>query len=214
MSDNSNALAQSSSDAHMVRSAQEGNVEAFIELFNTNRAKIYALCLRMTSSTVESEDLTQEAFLRAFRKLESFRGDSALSTWLYRVAINTVLMHFRTQGRRRRSMDRSVSTETDSLERECGSLDKGLDSSVDRIALSRAMEQLPEGCRTIFTLHEIEGFGHHEIARIQSCTVGNSKSQLHRAKTKLRELLKYRNLSPPASATATRPAITPAFCQS
>ncbi len=198
---NTNFLAENRCYTGLSRSAREDNVEAFAELFNSNRAKVYALCLRMTGNAAESEDLVQEAFLQAFRKLNSFRGASALATWLYRVAINTVLMHFRTQGRRRRSMDQlaSTSTGTGDLEREYGKVDKGLTSSVDRIALTRAMKRLPEGCRTVFTLHEIEGYGHQEIARIRSCTVGNSKSQLHRAKTKLRQLLDFRNLSPPTS---------------
>jgi len=196
MPDNSNCLAENGSNTDPSRPARESNVEAFAELFNSNRAKVYALCLRMTGNPAESEDLAQEAFLQAFRKLDSFRGASALSTWLYRVAINTVLMHFRTQGRRRRSRDQPASAGTGNLEREYGDVDKVLTSSVDRIALSRAMKQLPVGCRTIFTLYEIEGYGHQEIARIQSCTVGNSKSQLHRAKTKLRELLGFRNACP------------------
>ena len=181
---------QFQSDAQLVRSAQQGNADAFAALFDANRARIYALCLRMTSNIAEAEDLTQEAFLQAFRKLNSFRGDSAFSTWLYRIAVNTVLMHFRKEGRRRKiSLEEPAASEEGNQKREHGSVDGWLDASVDRIALTRAMKKLPPGYRTIFLLHEVNGYGHHEIARLRSCSVGNSKSQLHKAKSKMRELL-------------------------
>jgi len=135
--------------------------------------------------------LTQDAFLQVFRKLATFRGDSALSTWLYRVAVNTVLMHFRKKGLRQVSLDESSNQDTRVVKREYGSLDERLSGSVDRIALARAMQELPAGYRTIFLLHEIKGYEHQEIARILRCSVGNSKSQLHKAKLKMRELLGY-----------------------
>jgi RNA polymerase sigma-70 factor (ECF subfamily) len=132
----------------------------------------------------------------------SFRGDSAFSTWLYRVAVNTVLMKLR---RRKAppilSLDEPVSSESPSLRRDVGKADPSLFGAIDRIALRRAMQELPEGCRKIFALHEVEGYQHHEIAKMLDCSVGNSKSQLHKAKMKMRDLLfpKRRILRRPAA---------------
>ncbi len=191
MNPNVNATAQYASDAELVKKAQEGDADAFATLFYTHRPRVYSLCLRMTNNTAEAEDLTQDAFLQVFRKLSTFRGDSALSTWLYRVAVNTVLMHFRKKGLRQVSLDESSNQDTRLVKREYGSVDERLSGSVDRIALARAMQELPAGYRTIFLLHEIKGYEHQEIARILRCSVGNSKSQLHKAKLKMRELLGY-----------------------
>jgi RNA polymerase sigma-70 factor (ECF subfamily) len=189
-----NATAQYASDAELVKKAQQGDADAFATLFYTHRPRVYSLCLRMTNNTAEAEDLTQDAFLQVFRKLSTFRGDSALSTWLYRVAVNTVLMHFRKKGLRQVSLDESSNQDTRLLKREYGSVDERLSGSVDRIALARAMQELPAGYRTIFLLHEIKGYEHQEIARILRCSVGNSKSQLHKAKLKMRELLGYQKI--------------------
>ena len=186
-----NTTAQYESDLDLVRKAQGGDADAFAALFYAHRPRVYSLCLRMTNNTAEAEDLTQDAFLQVFRKLSTFRGDSALSTWLYRVAVNTVLMHFRKKGLRQISLDESSNQDTRLVKREYGSTDERLAGCVDRIALARAMEELPAGYRTIFLLHEIKGYEHQEIARILRCSVGNSKSQLHKAKLKIRELLGY-----------------------
>ena len=193
------------SDLELVRRAREGDPDAFASLFNAHKTKIYSLCLRMTSNTAEAEDLAQDAFLQAFRKLGTFRGDSALSTWLYRVAVNTVLMHLRKKGLRVMSLDQPVEEQDGSVKREQGRIDDRLSGSVDRIALTRAMKELPAGYRTIFVLHEVKGYEHHEIARLLHCSVGNSKSQLHKAKTRMRELLglEQRNPTTPA-ATAKK----------
>ncbi len=185
------STAQYDSDVEMVRRAQQGDSDAFAALFYAHRPRVYSLCLRMTNNTAEAEDLTQDAFLQVFRKLATFRGDSALSTWLYRVAVNTVLMHFRKKGLRQVSLDESSNQDTRVVKREYGSLDDRLAGCVDRIALARAMRELPAGYRTIFLLHEIKGYEHQEIAKILRCSVGNSKSQLHKAKLKMRELLGY-----------------------
>jgi RNA polymerase sigma-70 factor (ECF subfamily) len=141
---------------------------------------------------MEAEDLTQDAFLQAFRKLSAFRGDSAFSTWLYRVALNTTLMHFRKNGRRPVWLDQT-SEQDHVAERECSGPDVELSGSVDRIALARALCELPMGYRTIFLMHEVHGYDHREIARLRQCTIGNSKSQLHKAKMKMRELIGYRD---------------------
>ena len=177
------------SDLHMVKRAQQGDSDAFAALFYTHKAKIYSVCLRMTNNTAEAEDLTQDAFLQVFRKLATFRGDSALSTWLYRIAVNTVLMHFRKKALRQISLDEPYSQDAKTVRREYGSRDDRLAGCVDRIALARAITELPAGYRTIFLLHEVEGYEHQEIAELLKCSVGNSKSQLHKAKLRIRELL-------------------------
>lgn len=174
----------------LVQRAQRGDEQAFATLFQTHKKRVYSVCLLMTKDVAEAEDLTQEAFLQVFRCVGSFRGDSAFSTWLYRVAVNTVLMKLR---RRKApplvSLDEPVSAESPSLKRDVGRADLRLSGAIDRIALRRAMQELPEGCRQIFALHEVEGYQHHEIAKMLDCSVGNSKSQLHKAKMKMRDLL-------------------------
>src|SRR5580693_1454318 len=178
------------SERGLVQRAQCGDQEAFATLFQMHKKRVYSVCLLMTKDVAEAEDLTQEAFLQVFRSVSSFRGDAAFSTWLYRVAVNTVLMKLR----RRKSppllsLDEPVSSESPSLRRDVGQADPELSGVIDRIALRRAMQELPEGCRRIFALHEVQGYRHHEIARMLDCSVGNSKSQLHKAKMKLRDLL-------------------------
>ena len=177
------------SDANLVKRAQEGDADAFAGIFNAHKARIYSVCLRMTNNTAEAEDLTQDAFLQVFRKLATFRGDSALSTWLYRIAVNTVLMHFRKKVLRQISLDEPYNQDAKNVRREYGRHDDRLVGCVDRIALARAIRELPHGYRTIFLLHEVEGYEHQEIAELLECSVGNSKSQLHKAKLRVRELL-------------------------
>jgi RNA polymerase sigma-70 factor (ECF subfamily) len=178
------------SERSLVQRAQRGDEQAFATLFQLNKKRVYSVCLLMTKDMAEAEDLTQEAFLQVFRSVGSFRCDSAFSTWLYRIAVNTVLMKLR----RRKSppvlsLDEPVSAELPSLRRDIGKTDPRLYGVIDRIALRRAMQELPEGCRRIFALHEVEGYQHHEIAKMLDCSVGNSKSQLHKAKMKMRDLL-------------------------
>ena len=177
------------SDRALVRRAQEGDASAFATLFHTHKSKVYSVCLRLTNNTAEAEDLTQDAFVQVFRKLSSFRGDSALSTWLYRIAVNTVLMRFRKKGLPQVSMDELSNQDTGFVRREYGSRDIRLAGSIDRIALTRAIAELPHGYKTVFLLHEVEGYEHQEIAQLLGCSVGNSKSQLHKAKLRIRELL-------------------------
>lgn len=174
----------------LVQRAQNGDEQAFATLFQCHKKRVYSVCLLMTKDVADAEDLTQEAFLQVFRSVGSFRGDSAFSTWLYRVAVNTVLMKLR---RRKApplvSLDEPVSADSPSLRRDIGKPDANLFGAIDRLALRRAMQELPEGCRKIFALHEVEGYQHHEIAKMLDCSVGNSKSQLHKAKMKMRDLL-------------------------
>lgn len=185
-----NEKASEGSERWLVRRAQKGDERAFAALFELHKKRVYSVCLLMTKDVAEAEDLTQEAFLQVFRTIATFRGDSAFSTWLYRIAVNTVLMKLR----RRKSppplsLDEPVSPDSPSLRRDVGKADPRLSGVIDRLALQRAIAELPEGCRTIFALHEIDGYQHHEIAQMLECSIGNSKSQLHKAKQKMRDLL-------------------------
>jgi RNA polymerase sigma factor (sigma-70 family) len=129
----------------LVKRAQKGDADAFATLFDAHKMRIYSLCLRMTNNVAEAEDLTQDSFLQVFRKLNTFRGESALSTWLYRIAVNTVLMHFRRKSPCRISLDESHDNQGDTkpVRREYGSRDGHLETSVTRIALARAIGELP-----------------------------------------------------------------------
>jgi len=185
-----NERQQKDSEASLVERAQLGDEQAFATLYQLHKKRVYSVCLQMTRDVAEAEDLTQEAFLQVFRSVGSFRGDSAFSTWLYRIAVNTVLMKLR----RRKSpplvsLDEPASADSPSLKREIGKADPRLSGTIDRIALRRAVEELPAGCRQIFDLHEVEGYQHHEIAQLLQCSIGNSKSQLHKAKMKMRDVL-------------------------
>ena len=177
------------SEGTLVQRAQRGDEHAFATLYQLHSKLVYSVCLRMTKDVAEAEDLTQEAFIQVFRNLNSFRGGSAFSTWLYRVAVNTVLMKLRRKSPPVLSLDAPVSRDSPSLKREVEREDLDLRGAIDRIVLRRAIEELPGGCRRIFDLHEVEGYAHREIAEQLQCSVGNSKSQLHKAKMKMRELL-------------------------
>jgi RNA polymerase sigma-70 factor, ECF subfamily len=189
VSNEGNCSALRQLDLDLVRRAQQGDSDAFASLFHAHKARVYSVCLRLTNNSAEAEDLTQDAFVQAFRKLSMFRGDSALSTWLYRIAVNTVLMRFRKKALRQVSLDEPYTQDARCVRREYGSRDDRLAGSIDRSALTRAIGELPEGYRTIFLLHEVEGYEHQEIAELLDCSVGNSKSQLHKAKMRIRELL-------------------------
>ncbi len=179
------------SERSLIQRAQRGEEQAFATLFQFHGKLVYSVCLRMTGNVADAEDLTQEAFLRVFRSINSFRGDSAFSTWLYRIAVNTVLMKLRCRKTPLLlSLDEPVSTgDFASLKRDVGKADSSLGGAIDRIALLRATEKLPAGCRQIFDLHEVEGYQHQEIAQLLQCSIGNSKSQLHRAKVHMRNML-------------------------
>jgi RNA polymerase sigma-70 factor, ECF subfamily len=177
-------------ESQILARAQAGEEEAFEHLFETHKRKVYSLCLRMTGDPAEAEDLSQEAFLNLFRKISTFRGEAAFSTWLHRLVVNVVLMHLRKKGPQKISMDETESWQEEPVKREYGEDDRNLLGSVDRLTLTTAVEGLPPGCRAIFVLHDIEGYEHSEIARMMHCTVGNSKSQLHKARMKLRVMLK------------------------
>ncbi len=160
---------------------------AFEQLYERHNRRVYSLCLRMTSNTAEAEDLAQEAFIQLFRKIGSFRGDSAFTTWLHRLTVNQVLMHFRKRGVR---MEQTTDDGETPVQIVQGTENPNRMPVVDRIALDHAIAQLPPGYRTVFILHDIEGHEHEEIARMLGVSVGTSKSQLHKARMKLRGLLR------------------------
>lgn len=178
------------SEAEAIARAKLGDAEAFEVLYGLHKRRVYSLCLRMTSNTAEAEDLTQEAFLQLFRKIATFRGESAFSTWLHRMAVNVVLMQLRKKSLPVVPLEDTIETEENTPKKEPGADDPVLAGSVDRLQLKRAVDSLPPGYRTIFVLHDVEGYEHNEIAEIVGCSIGNSKSQLHKARMKLRELLK------------------------
>lgn len=174
-----------------IRLAQTGDAAAFEFIYELHSRRVYALCLRMCSDPVEAEDLTQEAFLQLFRKIHTFRGESAFSSWLHRLTANIVLMRFRKKRPVPVSLD-ELTHRDDEKERpgfEPGAADLRLTGIFDRVNLHSAIEKLPEGYRSMFLLHDVHGYEHNEIAHMLGCSIGNSKSQLHKARKRLRELL-------------------------
>jgi RNA polymerase sigma-70 factor (ECF subfamily) len=171
--------------------AQDGDSAAFETLYRLHNRRVYAVCLRMVGNISEAEDLTQDAFLMVFRKIQSFRGESAFSTWLHQVTVNTVLMRFRKKNLAQDSFDEASDPDEDDLAppAQFGEEDLRLRGVIDGVILQRAIERLSPGCKEIFLLHDVEGYLHTEIAEIEGCSVGNSKSQLHKARTRLRETL-------------------------
>jgi RNA polymerase sigma-70 factor (ECF subfamily) len=178
-------------EAEIIQRAQSGDEAMFEHLYRRHSRRVYAVCMRMVKDPVEAEDLTQEAFLLLFRKIHTFRGESAFSTWLYRLAVNRVLMCLRRKSLPSISLDEPLhSNETDGPPMiDLGSRDSVLEGLLDRINLERCIKRLPTGYRTIFVLHDVQGYKHQEIAEILGRSVGDSKSQLHKARTQLRGLL-------------------------
>ena len=178
-------------EAEAIEKAKQGDAEAFQALYDRHKRRVYSLCLRMTANTAEAEDLTQEAFLQLYRKIATFRGESAFSTWLHRLSVNVVLMHLRKKSLPVVSLEETTQTgEEDTPKKDFGAEDLALAGSIDRLHLQKAVDDLPPGYRTIFVLHDVEGYEHNEIAQLVGCSIGNSKSQLHKARMKLRDLLK------------------------
>jgi RNA polymerase sigma-70 factor (ECF subfamily) len=173
-------------DLTLCRLAAGNNLAAFELLYQRYHRRTYSLCLRMTNSQTEAEDLTQEVFIQLFRKIGSFRGDSAFSTWLHRLTVNQVLMHFR-----RRSVKNEKTSEDGEIPEQTvsGTENPNKMPVIDRLALNKAIEQLPPGYKKVFWLNDVEGYEHEEIARMLKLSVGTSKSQLHKARLKLRGLL-------------------------
>lgn len=173
-------------DLALAKAASTGDMAAFEEIYLRRHRRVYAVCLRLLQNEAEAEDLTQEVFIQLYRKIGSFRGDSAFTTWLHRMTINQVLMHFR---RRHVKFERTTKKGEIPVETVPGTENPKKMPIVDRIALKNAIAQLATGYRNVFVLHDIEGYEHEEVANILGCAVGTSKSQLHKARLKLQKLL-------------------------
>lgn len=175
----------------LIQRAQAGDGQAFSTLYAMHKRRVYSLCLRMVHHVEDAEDLTQEAFLQIYRKLHTFRGESAFSTWLHRVVVNVVLMSLRKRtGRELPLEDMAQEEERDVPQAVLAFEDPELRQSLSRIALERALDHLPPGYRLVFALHDIFGYEHQEAAEMLGCSAGNCKSQLHKARMKLRAVLR------------------------
>ncbi len=180
-------ILESASESELVARSAAGDIDAFGQLYEMHRRRVYSLCLRMMGNPADAEDMTQEVFIQVHRKIGSFRGEAAFTTWLHRLTVNQILMHFR---------KRNVRLETTTEEGDMKDLiQPGTERPrampiVDRIALEQAIKKLPPGYRSVFLLHDVQGYEHEEIARILDCSVGTSKSQLHKARMKLRQILR------------------------
>jgi len=185
-----------------VQRAAEGNVESFEKIYRRHHKRVYSLCIRMAKNPSDAEDLTQEVFLQLFRKLHTFRGESSFTTWLHRLTINQVLMHFR------KPLIRTEKTTEDGvtpIRIVTGTENPLRMSQIDRIALNEAIEQLSPGYRMVFILHDLEGYEHDQIGKMLGCAVGTSKSQLHKARLRLRQLLTGRHNTPRKLNTVRAP---------
>jgi RNA polymerase sigma-70 factor, ECF subfamily len=188
------------SEAEAIRLAQQGDAAAFEHLYRLHNRRAYTLCIKMVRNPTEAEDLTQEIFLQVFRKIHTFRNESAFSTWLHRLAVNVVLMRLRKKTLLATSLEDAIrpDEEVGRPRKEVGGPDLRLAGLVDRVNIDRALGQLPPGYRLIFVLHDVQGYEHNEIAEILGRTVGNSKSQLHKARMRLRQELQANRLTPSA----------------
>jgi RNA polymerase sigma-70 factor (ECF subfamily) len=178
------AQAGRNAEIALVARCQRGDLGAFEELYKAHAPRLYSLACRMVGNASDAEDLLQEIFLAAHRKLDTFRGESALGTWLYRLAANQCLDFLRSRAAR-------TSQLTDALDDErVSDAGSGLaDRTVTKMDLERALAQLPDGCRAAFVLHDVEGLEHREIAEALGIAEGTSKSQVHKARLRLRALL-------------------------
>lgn len=176
------------SDYKLARAVANGNVNALGELYQRHYRQVYAVCLGMLRNPTDAEDLTQDVFIHLVRKIGSFRGESRFSTWLHRLTVNLVLMHMRRPVRREQS-----TSDYDNVQPMVPRLkDRAPVQIIDRISLQLALGQLPRGCRAVFVLFAIAGYKHDEIAKLLGCSEGTSKSQLHRARSKLKRILRPR----------------------
>ena len=175
-------------DFQLARAAAAGDQSAFEALYQQHHRKVYSLCLRMLANQTDAEDVTQEVFVQVYRKISTFQGESAFTTWLYRLTVNSVLMYLRKK--RRRQWEQPADDEVlQSLAEESALPRQHEISIIDRIALEQAIAQLPTGYRTVLVLHDVEGFEHEEIGQMLGITAGTSKSQLHKARMRMRKLL-------------------------
>ena len=171
-------------DGDLVDRCRAGDVEAFETVYRQHAARIYSLACRMAGSPEDGEDLLQEIFLQAYRKLGSYKGDAAFGTWLYRLALNHCLDYVRSRQAKMNRLTETLDADTSfrPLARR--------ETPIARVDLERALERLPDGCREAFVLHEVEGFDHKEVAAMLGIAEGTSKSQVFKARAKLRALLR------------------------
>lgn len=178
-----------SAELDLVDRCRRGEPGAFEEMYRAHSGRLFSLAVRMLGNPADAEDQLQEIFLSAHRKLESFRGESALGTWLYRLAMNQILDYVRSRAARTGQMTDGL--EDASLLADGGGHRLG-DRAIDRIDLERALAELPEGCRAAFVLHDVEGLEHKEVSEVLGIAEGTSKSQVHKARLRLRGLLRER----------------------
>lgn len=169
-----------------------GDIQAFEELYHRHHRRVFNLCYRMTNNGAEAEDLTQEVFIHLYHKAGTFRGDAAFTTWLHRITINKVLMHFRSKKARRDQPTADGALPEPGI-REARN--HGPTVTVDSLTLKQLIAQLPPGYRATFILHDVEGYDHAETAQIMGISVGTTKSQLHKARKRLRSLLRENSSS-------------------
>ena len=184
-------------DMALVERCRGGDLAAFEELYRTHAGKLFSVACRMLGNPADAEDLLQEIFLSAHRKLDGFRGESALGTWLYRLATNHCLDYLRSRAARTNQL-------TDALDDERGEFQAGshglAEQAVTRMDLERALARLPEGCRAAFVLHDVQGLEHREVAQALGIAEGTSKSQVHKARLRLRALLLEERVLPERDA--------------
>ena len=180
------ALPGRAEELALIDRCRKGDLGAFEEIYRAHSPRLYSLALRMMGNPADAEDMLQEIFLSAHRKLEGFRGEAALGTWLYRLATNQCLDYLRSRAAK-------TSQLTGTLDDEIGLSDvssRGIaERTVASIDLERALAQLPEGARAAFVLHDVQGLEHREVAEVLGVAEGTSKSQVHKARLKLRALL-------------------------
>jgi RNA polymerase sigma-70 factor, ECF subfamily len=179
----SSAMRVPMGDSTDVALAAGGDRQAFERLYRTHVNRVYSLCTRMSGSRTMGEELTQDVFVRTWEKLPQFRGDSAFSTWLHRLAVNVVLNARKTEG------TRASRTDEGDVGDERWDVAGRAPMHIERMDLQEAIAKLPAGARKVFVLHDVEGFKHEEIAELCGITSGGSKAQLHRARLLLREAL-------------------------
>ena len=174
-------------DEELARLAADGDAAAFDEIYSRHRRFVYCLAVRMTGNQADAEDLTQESFVSVLRRVGSFRGEASFTTWLYRLVINQVNMHFRYR-KSRPEIQTSDGEIPEHWPRGVRRTDLA-EQLIDRLAIEKAVRMLPPGYRAAFILHDIEGYKHEEAARLSAHTASTSKSQLHRARASLRAML-------------------------
>lgn len=178
-----------------IRSFNQGDIQSFEFIYRNYCEFVHRICLRMLRDPIEAQDATQDVFLCVFRKINTFRGESAFSSWLYRLTTNSVLMRFRKN--KHKNVWISLEEHREDEAASCsgiGAMDMNLSGLLDRIDLQRAIDVLPKGYKTAFVLHDIQGYDHPKIAKMSGHSAGNSKSQLYKARIRLRKLLSGRPL--------------------